>query len=227
MTRTHVITGAGSGIGAVLADRLRDRGDRLILPVRSAARAEELRGRFPDAVMVVADLAEPSTLHGLGREVEGPVHGLIHSAGVVELGPVAELRLDALQHQLDVNLLAPAVLTRELLPHLRRAEGTIVFVNSGSGRRANPGWSGYAASKFALRGFAEALAGEEAEHGVRVSSVYPGRTATAMQEQVHQHEGADYDETRWIQPETIAEAILHALDAGPDAVIPEIVVRPR
>ncbi len=89
--------------------------------------------------------------------------------------------------------MAPAELTRLLLPQLRAARGHVVFVNSGAGLRANPEWGAYAASKHGLKALADALRGEEADHGVRVTSVYPGRTATPMQEKVHRQEGKEYD----------------------------------
>jgi short-subunit dehydrogenase len=222
----HLVTGAGSGIGLVLAQRLAERGDDLVLVARSEQRAEQMRAVLPDASYVVADLAEPGTLHGLGRLVDDPVDSLVHAAGVVDLAPVAAMRLQEWEQQLAVNLTAPAVLTRELLPHLRRSRGTVVFVNSGSGLHAHPTWSAYAASKFGLRALAEALRAEEAEHGVRVSTVYPGRTATAMQEKVHEQEGKDYDAGAWIQPGTVADAIVHLLDLPRDATITDMTVRP-
>ena len=94
MSRTHVVTGAGSGIGLALARRLAERGDRLVLLARSDARASELAGTFPDAQLLVADLADPGTLNGLGRQVDGPVDSVLHVAGVVDLAPVERLRPD-------------------------------------------------------------------------------------------------------------------------------------
>ena len=115
----HVVTGAGSGIGLALAHRLADRGDELVLLARSDARAAELAATFPRAQLLVADLADPGTLNGIGRQVDGPVDSLVHVAGVVELAPVSRLRLADWEEQVAVNLTAPAVLTRELLPHVR------------------------------------------------------------------------------------------------------------
>ncbi len=223
---THVVTGATSGIGAGLARRLADRGDHLVLVARSEARADALRGDFPQAQVLVADLADPGTLNGIGRQVDGPVDSVIHVAGAVHLAPVSRLRLSDWDEQLAVNLTSPAVLTRELLPHLRAAHGTVIFVNSGAGLSANPDWSAYAASKFGLRALADALRAEEAEQGVRVSSVYPGRTATPMQEQVHQQEGRDYEASRWIAPETVVASIVHLIDLPEDATIPDVTLRP-
>lgn len=223
--RTHVLTGAGSGIGRALADRLRDRGDRLVLLLRDAGRIDDLRPDFPHAVFVEADLSRPASLAGLGDVVTGPVSSLVHVAGVIDLAPVADLELASWREQLDVNLTAPAMLTRELLPRLRAGRGTVVFVNSGAGLSGHAGWSAYAASKFGLRGLADCLRLEEAEHGVRVTSVFPGRTGTPMQQRVHEHEGREYDAARFLRADTVADAVLQVLDLPPDGSIPEIVLR--
>lgn len=222
----HLLTGAGSGIGAEVARQLRARGDEVVLLARDERRAGDLEAGFPGAEVVVADLSEPGTLNGLGREVDGPLDSVVHVAGAVELAPVSRLRLADFEEQLAVNLVSPAVLTRELLPHLRSARGTVVFVSSTSGLSASPEWGAYAASKAGVRALADSLRAEEAEHGVRVTTVFPSRTATAMQEKVHRLEGADYDADRWIQPETVAGTILHVLDLPRDATIPEVTVRP-
>lgn len=221
---THLVTGAGSGIGAVVADRLRSRGDTVVLVARSEDRAGELRERFDGAQVLAADLADPAAVAAL--ELPASLDSVVHAAGVVELGRVEHLTARQWRDQLDVNLLSPAELTRVALPALRAARGTVVFVNSGSGLRANASWAAYAASKFGLRALADALRAEEKDHGVRVTSVYPGRTATPMQQQVHEHEGKAYDPEQWIQPETVADAVLHALDLPRDATIPDVTVSP-
>ena len=227
MTRTHVLTGAGSGIGLALARRLAERGDRLVLLARSDARAAELARTFPHAQLLVADLADPGTLNGLGRQVDGPVDSALHVAGVVDLAPVERLRRAEWEEQVTVNLTAPAVLTRELLPHVRAARGTFVFVNSSAGLAASAEWSAYAASKFGLRAVADSLRAEEAAAGVRVTSVYLGRIATPMQQKVHEQEGKAYDPGDWVSPGSVAGTVLHLLDLPPDAAIPDITVRPR
>lgn len=228
MTRVHLLTGAGSGIGAALALALRARGDELVLLARSEERAHDLRQQYDGARVLVADLADPGSLAHALAGVNLPPHldSVLHVAGVVDLAPVERLSYDEVRSQVDVNLVAPMVLTQLCLPALRAARGTVVFVNSGAGINAHPTWGAYAASKFGLRGFADALRGEEAAHGVRVTSVFPGRTATAMQEKVHDQEGVTYDAERWIQPETVVSTILHVLDLPPDAVLAEVTVRP-
>jgi short-subunit dehydrogenase len=222
---THLVTGAGSGIGTAITEALHARGDDLVLLARTDARAAELAERFPGAATLVADLADPEAvdrLEGLPERLDS----VLHVAGVVELAPVAELDAHDLREQLDVNLVAPALLTRVCLPALRAAHGIVVFVNSAAGLSAGASWAAYAASKFGLRALADALRAEEMEYGVRVTTVFPSRTATPMQEKVHEQEGRTYDSSQWISPETVASTMLHVLDLPRDATIPEVTVRP-
>lgn len=224
MSRTHLVTGAGSGIGAVLTRRLLDRGDALVLLARSEQGAEGLRASYDGVRTVVADLAHPEQVDDL--DLPERLDSVVHAAGVVDLGRVAELTTASWLEQVTVNLVAPAVLTRRSLPALRAARGTVVLVNSGAGLFAHPQWSAYAASKHGLKALADSLRGEEAGNGVRVTSIFPGRTATPMQAKVHEQEGKDYDPADWIAPGTVAEAILHVLDLPRDATICDLTLRP-
>jgi NADP-dependent 3-hydroxy acid dehydrogenase YdfG len=225
---THVITGAGSGIGAAVARRLHERGDDLVLHARDAARAKELAAAFPGARTLVGDLADPDRLSWAFSHQALPerVDSLLEIAGVVDLGPVGELSCFSWHHQLDVNLVAPAELTRLFLPQLRAARGHVLFVNSGAGLSAHAQWAAYAASKHGLKALADALRQEEHPHGVRVTSIYPGRTASPMQVKVHQQEGKPYEPARWIDPESVATTVLMALDLPRDAEVHDLTVRP-
>ncbi|MEE1757062.1 SDR family oxidoreductase [Streptomyces sp. SP18CS02] len=225
---THMITGAGSGIGAAVARRLHERGDELVLLARDAGRAKELAGAFPGARTLVGDLANPDRLSWAFSHQPLPdrIDSLVHSAGVVDLGPVGELTTRAWRGQLEVNLIAPAELTRLFLPQLRTARGHVVFVNSGAGLNAHAEWSAYAASKHGLKALADSLRAEEHGNGVRVTSVYPGRTASPMQAKVHSQEGKEYDASRWIDPESVATAILASIDLPRDAEVNDLTVRP-
>ncbi|HEY3528076.1 MAG TPA: SDR family oxidoreductase [Nocardioides sp.] len=222
---THLITGAGSGIGGAVAEVLHGRGDDLVLLARNDERAAALTERFPGSRTVVVDLADPDAVDRIAG-LPDRLDSLLHVAGVVELAPVAELRAEHLREQLDVNLVAPALLTRTCLPALRAGRGIVVFVNSAAGLSAGASWAAYAASKFGLRALADSLRSEEMENGVRVTTLFPSRTATPMQEKVHEQEGRTYDSSRWISPETVAATMLHVLDLPRDATIPEVTVRP-
>lgn len=225
---THLITGAGSGIGAAVARRLAERRDELVLVARSRQRADELTTQFPGSRSLVVDLSDPARVAETlaAQEMPGALDSVLHVAGAVDLGEVGELTADLWRNTIDVNLLAPAELTRILLPALRTARGHVVFVNSGSGFHSGPRWSAYAASKHGLRALGESLRAEERDHGVRVTSVYPGRVATPMQEKVHEQEGKDYDPSEWIDPESVATTILTALDLPRDAEVTDLSIRP-
>lgn len=225
---THLITGAGSGIGAAVTRRLLERGDELWLLARDAGRARELREQFEGARTVVGDLGEPDRLSwALGQQgLPGELDSLQHIAGVVELGGVGELSTKVWNHTLAANLVSPAELTRLLLPQLRLARGHVLFVNSGAGLHAGAQWSAYAASKHGLKALADALRAEEGGNGLRVTTVYPGRTATPMQEKVHRQEGKEYDPDRWISPDSIATALITALDMPRGSEVTDLTVRP-
>ncbi|MFC6153796.1 SDR family oxidoreductase [Nocardioides yefusunii] len=231
--RIHVLTGAGAGIGRALAAMLLSRGDTVVTVARSAARADEVRADLADAgpgelVVEVADLGDVAQVERLGAEIAQAhprIDSLVHCAGVVELGRVADLDTASWLSQLNVNLTAPALLCRDLMTNLRLAHATVVMVNSGAGRVANPDWAGYAASKHGLRALADALRAEEAGTGVRVTSVYPSRTATDMQAKVHLQEGRPYRAADWMQPSSVAASVLHVLDLPVDATIPDLTIR--
>jgi NADP-dependent 3-hydroxy acid dehydrogenase YdfG len=220
-----LITGATGGIGAALAHVLHRH--ELVLQGRDLGRLQTLCAELPQATPLVLDLSRPQTFADLLEEADlGRVTNLVHNAGVVELGRVAEQSHEIWTHTLAVNVVAPAELTGLLLPRLRNERGNVVFINSGAGLSAGPEWGSYAASKFALRALADSLRAEEARSGVRVTSIYPGRTDTEMQQKVVRQEGGHYQGDLFIRPETVAEAVRYVLEATRDAVIADLTVRP-
>lgn len=224
---TYFVTGATGGIGGAIATALHERGHDLIVAGHSPDRLAEVCGRLPRARPVAVDLSRPETLADvLPDEMPQELAGVVHSAGVIQLGPIADTGWAVWQDTLTVNLAAPAELTRLLLPALRRARGHVVFVNSGSGLRAAAHWASYAASKYGLRALADSLREEEAANGIRVTTVYPGRTATAMQRRVREQEGGAYEPGNYVPAEAVAAATLAALDAPRGTEIGNLTVRP-
>ena len=127
---------------------------------------------------------------------------------------------------LTVNVVAAAEITRVLLPALRRAAGHVVFINAAPGLHAVPRWSAYAASKAALRELADSLRAEEATHGIRVTTIYPGGTATDLLATVRAQFGQPYHAADCVQPATVASLVLTVLDMRDDAFLSEVSVRP-
>lgn len=219
-----LVTGASRGIGAAVAAALAPT-HHLLLGGRDADALEALAAALPGAHAWPVELTDPGAL---AEAVAGIDHldVLVHSAGIGPLGTVENSPAEQWRQTFEVNVVAVAELTRLLLPALRAAHGQVVCINSGAGFTARPGWGSYAASKFALRAFADALRAEEAAHGVRVTSVHPGRTDTDLQRAVIAHEGGQYDGKRFLRPESVARAVLLAVTAPPDADVTELSIRP-
>lgn len=220
-----LVTGASRGIGAAVAHALSPT-HRVLLGGRDAEalakRAEETLGTKPWPV----DLSDFDAVADAASGIER-LDVLVHSAGVAELGTIEEAPAEAWRRDYEVNVLAVVELTRLLLPALRAARGHVVVINSGTGRTAKAGWGPYAASKFAARAFADTLRLEEEPNGVRVTSVYPGRTATEMQQAVNALEGAEYDPDKYLRADSVATAVVNAVSATDDAHQTEVILRPR
>ena len=227
-----MITGASSGIGAALARLLAGPGRTIHLQgrdeTRLAALAAEVDGSGATAIIHRIDLADPVAVDAEASRLSHQISrldALVHSAGAVTLGTVESSDITDLDRQYAINLRAPFAFTTALTPALVAASGQAIFVNSGAGQRASPGWSQYASSKFGLRALADAYRAEVADRGVRVTTVYPGRTATPMQAEVHRQEGRPYDPNIHAKPEDVASCIAHALEMPRTAIVPEISVR--
>jgi NAD(P)-dependent dehydrogenase (short-subunit alcohol dehydrogenase family) len=226
--RRAVVTGGSSGIGAAVVEALAAAGWHVVAVGRDPDRlARVVAAAGPAATSNVADLEDDAAIERLVGEVGGaPLHALVHAAGRVALGTLADAPPSDLDALWRINVRAPLALTRGLLPALRAAPGDVVFLNSGSGLRANGRWGAYAATKFALRALADALRDEERDAGVRVTSVYPGRTDTAMQRTVFAAEGRAYDARGLVPPEAVARMIRAALETERPASVPDLEVRP-
>jgi short-subunit dehydrogenase len=153
------------------------------------------------------------------------VHVLVHCAGTIAIGTTGESRAEDLNRLYRINLLAPYLLTRGLLPNLTACAGQIVFVNSSAGLRAREGAAQYAATKHALRGFADSLRDEVNEDGVRVVSLFLGRTAGKVQAAVFEREGRPYDPSQLMQPDDVASVIAHTLGLPRTAEVTDIWLR--
>ncbi|MBE9374687.1 SDR family oxidoreductase [Saccharopolyspora sp. HNM0983] len=217
-----LVTGASRGIGAATARALADTHD-LLLGGRDASALESLTAELPGARAWPVDLTDADAVAAATADIDR-LDVLVHSAGLIELGTVADTGNESWRRTFEVNLFAVTELTRLLLPALRAANGHVVLVNSGAGLAAKPNWGVYAASKFALRAFGDVLRAEESD--VRVTSVFPGRTATDMQRDVRAQEGAEYQPDHYLRPESVASSISSAVHAGADAHLTEIIVRP-
>ncbi|QRP46132.1 SDR family oxidoreductase [Amycolatopsis sp. FDAARGOS 1241] len=218
-----LVTGASRGIGAAVAHQLAPT-HRLLLGGRDEAALGKVAAELPGAEPWRVDLTDTASLAEAAARIDR-LDVLVHSAGAAALNRIADATAEDWRVNYEVNVVAVAELTRLLLPALRAARGHVVVINSGSGRTARAGWGPYAASKFAVRAFADALREEEAD--LRVTTVYPGRTDTDMQRSVIEHEGGEYDPSRFLRTDSVATAVLTAVSASPEAHVTELILRPR
>jgi NADP-dependent 3-hydroxy acid dehydrogenase YdfG len=218
-----LITGASRGIGKAVAEALADTHD-LLLGGRDEEALSSLAAELPSARPLVAELTDPAAVAAATAGLDR-LDVLVHSAGISRLGALTDVTAADWRDSYEINVIAVVELTRLLLPQLRAAAGHVVLINSGSGIKANPKWGPYAASKFALRAYADVLRAEEERNGLRVTSVHPGRTATDMQKEVREFEGAEYAPENYMRPESVANIIRSAIDTPRDAHVHEIVIR--
>lgn len=228
--KSAVVTGASSGIGRAIA-----------LALASAGADLQIAGRRGDALRSVADACGSRVTPSIvdlenGDETErwadrlretcGSVDVLVHGAGVISVAEMTEARIADFDRQYRVNVRAPYRLTQALLPLLRACQGQVVFLNSSAGLAARAGTGQYAATKHALAAVADSLREECNADGIRVLSVYLGRTATSMQSEVHNAEGKEYHPDRLMQPDDVAAVVLNALRLPRTAEVTEITMRP-
>lgn len=228
-----MVTGASRGIGRAVALSLAEEGMALCLPGRdmqALGETAELTGPGAAAVHCYqTDLSCGEGIAELGRSIVrdvGRVHVLVHCAGAFSMGLLEDSPVEEFDRLYRLNVRAPYLLTQVLLPLLKAGRGQIVFINSSVAFGARAAVSQYAASKYALKAIADSLRAEVNPDGVRVLSVYPGRTATPMQAAIHAEEGRPYRPERLMQPEDVAAVVVNALRMERTAELTDISLRP-
>jgi NAD(P)-dependent dehydrogenase (short-subunit alcohol dehydrogenase family) len=228
--RRALVTGGSSGIGRAVAVALIAEGAHAAILARTP---DKLRAVATEtgAVPIVADLS--SSESGVAAATEaitrlGGVDILVLSSGHHLQGRIDEVEDADFRRLFDANLFGPTALVRHLLPPLIEARGDILFINSSVTRAANLAERAHYAAGFqAFKALADGLRDEVNGQGVRVASVYPGRTATPRQEYLYELEGRPYRPDLLLQPEDVANIALSALALPPTAEATDIYIRPR
>jgi NADP-dependent 3-hydroxy acid dehydrogenase YdfG len=236
--KVALVTGASSGIGEATALALATAGAEVAIVARRADRLKALSERIEKAggkvFAIEADVARPDSAQGLITDVLA--HGkrldiIVNNAGVMLLAPVSEARPEDWRQMIEVNLVALMELTRAALPHLKESRGHIVNVSSVAGRIANPGAAGYAATKFGVVAFSEALRREVYADKVRVTVIEPGMVETELGDHItNPGMKANLEQRRAamepLRSEDIAAAVLYAVTQPPRVNVNEILIRP-
>ena len=229
--KVAVVTGASSGLGRHFAERLIDRGAQVFGLARSEDKLHALRDEWGDAFHPVScDVREEEQVDAAFttiRDAGGRIDVLINNAGLGQFGPVDEQPTDAWDVQQDTNVRGVFLCTRAAVPTMKKQNadegfgGHIVNIASIAGLLGNPNISAYNASKFAVRGFSEAIMKELRDDGIKVSCVYPGSVETEFFE-VAGVSMTDHP----LQPEDVAETTLHLIEMPDNHLISEVVMRP-
>lgn len=227
-----VVTGASSGIGRAIALALSRHGVQLCVVGRDPSTlAETVKAvrQFSNVTSFQIDLTIQDNFQPLFRHLEGVgrLDILIHSAGVICQNPMERARIEDFDLQYTTNVRVPYMMTQRLLPLLAAARGQIVFINSSAGLFVKrPEVGQYGATKHALKAIADSLREEVNPKGIRVLTVYLGRTATPMQEALYRQEKKVYRPDRLLQPEDVASVVVQALMLPPTAEVTDISIRP-
>lgn len=225
-----LITGASRGIGKAVALALARQGVAVALVARSHSDLlgvqAEIQAKGGKAEVFPIDLADlralPQRLQALLDQF-GVCDVLVNNAGIAHVGPLATLSLSDWQRVIDLNLTAAFLCAQAVLPAMRRQRcGTIVNIISIAGKRAFPNWGAYCASKFGLLGFSQALAAEERQHGIRVTSLCPGAVDTPLWDTVQ----VDFDRSKMLSPEWVADLIAHIVRLPKGAVVEDLTLMP-
>jgi NAD(P)-dependent dehydrogenase (short-subunit alcohol dehydrogenase family) len=228
---TALVTGATHGIGRATAFALGRAGYRVGVCARTAAKVEslvaELRAAGIEAAGRAADVADPVQVTSVVEHVSkalGEIGVLVNNAGVLIARPIEELTLEDWDATMATNLRGLFLMTRAVLPPMRaRGHGDIVNVASLAARNGFAGGSAYVASKHAVLGFGRALMLELRKEGIRVITVCPGSVDTGL---LHDQPMLKSDPARILQPEDVAETILHSLRLPERALVSEVDIRP-
>lgn len=211
--KTVLLTGATGGIGAEVAKKLSSEGARLILTGRSVEKLRALQNQLAAETLIYpCDLTSTTDQQGVLQfcQQHGGIDVLINNAGISQFGLCQTQQFSEL---VSINLLVPMQLCQLFLPMLRSHQGQIVNVGSAFGSIGHPGFTGYCATKFGLRGFTEALQRELAGSGMQVKYFAPRATETSINStevvQLNQQLGNSMDSPQWV-----AEQLIHQLKSS-------------
>ncbi|MDX8492325.1 SDR family NAD(P)-dependent oxidoreductase [Mesorhizobium sp. VK22B] len=236
--KVALVTGASSGIGEATAAALAAAGAKVAVAARRIDRLATLSSRIEKAggtaFAIEADIAKGGDVAAMVDKAAsewGRLDILVNNAGVMLLAPAAEADPDDWRRMIEINLVGLMATTKAALPHLKASKGHVVNVSSVAGRVANPGASGYAATKFGVVAFSESLRREVYADKVRVTVIEPGLVRTELGDHITNQEFKAGLEHRLatmeaLTAEDIANAILYAVSQPPRVNINEILIRP-
>ena len=225
-----LVTGAGRGIGRAVAINLAEAGCRVILTARTLDQLEQVQQEIStnggEAVCIAADLTRDEEIDLLVAEssrYREPVDFLINNAGWGKRAPIIKGRREDWDQTLRLNLRAPMILAKALLPPMiAKGNGAVINIGSISGKTGEANGAAYSASKFGLIGFTQSLYEEVREYGIKVAVILPGFVDTPLIPANRQ-----LDRSKMIQPADVAQTVHYVLTSPPTCCPVEITLRPQ
>jgi NADP-dependent 3-hydroxy acid dehydrogenase YdfG len=226
-----LVTGAGGDIGRAVALALSGLGSTVGLVGRTASSLEATAAVVPGPCHVLpTDLTDDAAVDELSATVkalfEDQLDVLVHCAGVYARGSTASAAVDQLDRMYAANVRGPYRLTQHLLPALLHRRGQVVLVGSTQALKASGNVGQFAATQHAVRAIADSLRDEINDDGVRVLTLYVGRTATTRQEAIFAAEGRAYEPALLLQPSDVAKTIACCITLPRTAEVTDLTIRP-
>jgi 3-oxoacyl-[acyl-carrier protein] reductase len=225
-----LVTGAGRGIGRAVAINLAQSGCRVILTARTSDQLEQVQQEIAthggEAVCIPADLTRDEEIAQLVAESNRcwePADILINNAGWGKRAPIVKGRQEDWDQTFRLNLRAPMILAKALLPPMvEKGNGAVINIGSISGKTGEANGAAYSASKFGLIGFTQSLYEEVREYGIKVAVILPGFVDTPLIPPNRQ-----LDRSKMIQPADVAQTVHFILTSPPTCCPVEIILRPQ
>ncbi len=223
-----IITGASRGIGKAIVEMLKPKNATLVLAARDENKMQEIVADYNGNYLIKkTDVADEQSVKSLIKEVIerfGRIDVLINNAGFVDPKSVFETTLENWEKTIRVNLTGPFLCTKEAGKYMKKTGGKIIYIASTAGLTARPGWSAYAASKSGLINFAQTMAEELRQYGIKVFCIAPGRTATDLRRRLAPNE----DPRTIMQADKVAKIVEFLLSDDADVIEGQpILVRER
>lgn len=228
------MTGASRGIGKAIAIALSKEGADIVLAGRSLQDLHDVRQEIGNCAGEIQcdalDLADLSSIEQFADNVlktMQQLHVLVHCGGFYDHGSMSESLPERLDELFQTNVRGAYALTKSLRPMLKESRGDIVFINSTIIFSTAENVGQFAATQHALLGITNSIRAEVNDDGIRVLSIYPGRTATPRQEKIFELENRDYHPESLLQPADVAEIVLACLALPATAEVVDLHIRPR
>ena len=228
-----IVTGGSSGIGKAIVIKLIEKGVHVYILGRDKNKIEEIK-RYSDKYekfinFYEGDISNENDIYDFVKNIPpsfNKIDYLINSAGAFHFGSIEDTDISVLDYIYNVNFRAPFLLAKLLLQQLKKSKGQVLFINSSAGLKARGLISHYCSSKFALKALADSLRDEVNQCGVKVISIFPGKTASPMQEKMHSYKGKEYKRKKLLQPLDIASTVISLFETSDTAEITDIYIRP-